>query len=212
MPRKPSSAKDAAITHATVELLLSTGYARLSMEAVAARAAVSKRTLYKRFASKAALVDHVAAALFAELQQSSPIAPRFEDDLAGALTEFVDRVASFLLDPVVLGLLRVAIAEAVVNPALAAAFVEHGKRPVEQALAEYLRQRPELDLQAPDIAALQLLGMVKEAVVWPQVLSPEKRLTNAARKQLIASAINVFLRAHVRCGASTSLVAGATDR
>ncbi len=48
--------REAEIFDATVELLASAGYDRLTMDAVAAAAKASKATLYRRWASKAALV------------------------------------------------------------------------------------------------------------------------------------------------------------
>jgi AcrR family transcriptional regulator len=53
-PRNP--AIDAAILSATRELLLEVGYANLAMEAVAARAGISKPTLYLRYPTRAVLV------------------------------------------------------------------------------------------------------------------------------------------------------------
>ncbi|OBJ49830.1 TetR/AcrR family transcriptional regulator [Mycobacterium sp. 1423905.2] len=47
---------DAAIRAAAAELLADVGYANLTMEAVAARAGVSKATLYLRYPSRAVLV------------------------------------------------------------------------------------------------------------------------------------------------------------
>jgi AcrR family transcriptional regulator len=54
--RKRDPAKDAAIRTAACELLVQVGYAHLTMEAVAARAGVSKPTLYLRYPSRAVLV------------------------------------------------------------------------------------------------------------------------------------------------------------
>jgi AcrR family transcriptional regulator len=58
--RPRSTAADAAILSATLELLPEQGFRSFSMEAVAAKACVSKATLYRRFPSKHELV---AAAL-----------------------------------------------------------------------------------------------------------------------------------------------------
>ncbi len=52
-PRSP--AVDAAIIEAAIHLLSTEGYARMSMDGVAARAGVSKATLYLRYAGKADL-------------------------------------------------------------------------------------------------------------------------------------------------------------
>ena len=54
--RKRDPAIDAAILTAARELLVEVGYANLSMEAVAARAGVTKPTLYLRYPTRAVLV------------------------------------------------------------------------------------------------------------------------------------------------------------
>jgi AcrR family transcriptional regulator len=54
--RRRDPAIDAAILAATRDLLLEVGYANLSMEAVAARARITKPTLYLRYPTRAVLV------------------------------------------------------------------------------------------------------------------------------------------------------------
>lgn len=54
--RPRDSGVDAAIRSATMDLLAEAGYARLTMEQVAARAKVSKDSLYRRWPNKLALV------------------------------------------------------------------------------------------------------------------------------------------------------------
>jgi AcrR family transcriptional regulator len=59
---------DAAILDSAVALLTDTGYERMTMDAVAARAKVSKATIYRRWDSKASLVvDAMRFCSFAEL-------------------------------------------------------------------------------------------------------------------------------------------------
>ena len=54
--------REAEILEATLELLASAGYDRLTMDAVAAAAKASKATLYRRWSTKAELViDAIAA-------------------------------------------------------------------------------------------------------------------------------------------------------
>lgn len=60
-PRDPN--RDAAITDAAIELLVRTGYDRLTMEGVAAEAGVGKATVYRRWAGKAELVIDAMATL-----------------------------------------------------------------------------------------------------------------------------------------------------
>ncbi len=60
-PRSP--ALDRAIVEAAVHLLSTQGYARMSMDGVAARAGVSKATIYLRYAGKADLATAALAHL-----------------------------------------------------------------------------------------------------------------------------------------------------
>jgi AcrR family transcriptional regulator len=59
MPRRRSSAVDASIATAAIDLLREVGYAKLTMGEVARRAGVGKDSLYRRWSSKAALVHEV---------------------------------------------------------------------------------------------------------------------------------------------------------
>ena len=68
-PRSP--AVDAAIIEAALHLLSTEGYARMSMDGVAARAGVSKATLYLRYSGKADL----ATAALAHLRETGRPAP-----------------------------------------------------------------------------------------------------------------------------------------
>ena len=77
--RPRSAAVDAAILDAALGLLSAEGYARMSMDAVAARAGVSKATIYLRYAGKADL----ATAALAHLRETGRPTPA--GDLRGDL-------------------------------------------------------------------------------------------------------------------------------
>jgi AcrR family transcriptional regulator len=55
---------DAALLHATQDLLIEEGFERLTMDAVAKRCGASKATIYRRWPNKTALAAAAAAALF----------------------------------------------------------------------------------------------------------------------------------------------------
>ena len=68
-PGRPRSAEaDAAITRATLELLVEEGFQGLSVEAVRQRAGVGKATIYRRFPDKTALVRAALDALHAQIE------------------------------------------------------------------------------------------------------------------------------------------------
>jgi AcrR family transcriptional regulator len=78
---------DAAILDAAVALLTEIGYERMTMDAVAARARVSKATIYRRWDSKASLVvDAMRFCHFAEIEL--PETPDLRSDLLVGLQCF----------------------------------------------------------------------------------------------------------------------------
>jgi AcrR family transcriptional regulator len=78
---------DEAILDAAVALLTEIGYERMTMDAVAARARVSKATIYRRWDSKASLVvDAMRFCNFAELEL--PETPDLRSDLLVGLQCF----------------------------------------------------------------------------------------------------------------------------
>lgn len=198
MSRTRSPATDKAVLDAAIEVLLTTGYSGLRMEEVAARAAVSKRTLYKRYANKEDLIAAAAQRLFSHLRSTLPTAPRDDGNTTAALAEFAKGTVDFLLDPTVSGVLRVVISESGRQPLLGTAFVENGKAPIERLLADFLRGCADLDIPNPEPAAAQFLGMLKEVTVWPQLLTPTAKQSPAARKSAIEAVVDTFVRAHAR--------------
>jgi TetR/AcrR family transcriptional regulator of autoinduction and epiphytic fitness len=194
--RTPSIEKDDAIERAATDLLLEVGYERFRMDEVALRAGVSKRTLYKRHPSKDPLIDAVARALFESMESALPEAPEVDVEVERALADFGEKVVAFLLSAAVRGALRVVVAESDRNPALGETFVRHGKEPLERRLAGFLRRCAALDVEAPDRAARELLGAIKEVAVWPEILAPSRAPSARARADAIESAVSAFVRAH----------------
>lgn len=97
-PRRPET--DAAILHATIELLRETGYGGLSIEGVAARARVTRPTIYRRWPDKVQLVIDA-------LTKAVPAAPAPDTgdtrtDLHHLAQSLVDRLVRTGLAPVVL--------------------------------------------------------------------------------------------------------------
>jgi AcrR family transcriptional regulator len=90
-PRDPRI--DGAVLRATVELLGQTGYAALSVDAIARRAATSKPAIYRRWPSKAHLV-HEAVFPIGEATELPDTG-----SLAGDVREMVRRSAAVLTTP-----------------------------------------------------------------------------------------------------------------
>lgn len=83
-PRDPRT--DRAIVEAALQLLARDGYSRMTLEAVAAEAGVTKPTIYRRYADKADLATAALAQLAAE--EPEPTTGDVHDDLVAALAAF----------------------------------------------------------------------------------------------------------------------------
>lgn len=143
-----------AIQQATLELLNERGFARMSVEAVAARAGVGKPAIYRRYPDKAALVAAVIARSLPELDP-----PDLRDTRAdlwqAAEQGFPQDGAAYV------GLIGGLIAEHERHPELIDAFrrsVLHPRRAVARALIERGQERGDIRRDIDPGAALDLFA------------------------------------------------------
>lgn len=143
-----------AIEAATLALLTERGFARMSMEAVAAAAGVGKPAIYRRYPDKAALVAAVIAGRLPELD------PPDLGDTRAELWQAVER--GFPADGAAyVGLIGGLIAEQERHPELIEAFrrsVLNPRRAVVGALIERGQQRGDIRRDLDPVAALDLLA------------------------------------------------------
>jgi TetR/AcrR family transcriptional regulator, mexJK operon transcriptional repressor len=182
MPRRPANARargavrsgrpskaDALrlrerILTAATELFLAEGYGSTSIEAVAARARISKRTLYDRFEDKAALF---AAAVHEVIEHNRP-PPEVPLIEGAALPDMLRRLAQFILHaalaPEALAVYRLVHAEAARFPQLARAVEgDAGSREAVTLIGNLLAREiahSKLALTDREFAATQFIFMV----------------------------------------------------
>ncbi len=149
------------ILDAATDLMLEQGYGSTSIEAVAARAGVSKRTLYHRFADKGALVQAVVGRVV-DAARPADAAPAAPEDLASRLQAFGRQALRAALSPRVLALYRLIIGESHRFPdLLSAVAMSGGRAQAVRQLSAWMRQElPGLDEQAAEFAAQQFLQML----------------------------------------------------
>lgn len=103
-PGRPRSERtDAAILEAARDLLVSGGYDRMTIEAIAARAEVTRPTVYRRWSSKAAIV---AEAVLAGYITTDSEPPADTGDLEADLRSWLEYEFARLADPGRLALVR----------------------------------------------------------------------------------------------------------
>jgi len=109
-PGRPrSAASHAAILRATLELLAEKGMGGMSMDSVAARAGVSKATIYRRWKSKEELIEALLETLMGLINTVDSGDPRADMLAAG-------RVAQEPAAAAMIGLIPALVGEAATNP------------------------------------------------------------------------------------------------
>lgn len=151
---------------AALSLVTEVPYARLTMEAVAARAGVSKATLYRWWPSKGAVVvEALAEQNRAQEAYALPDTGDLEADLAGVLRAIVDELA----DPSYDALLRALSVETLLDPALRDRVLETIFRPQLDAFAARFASAGVVD-----VGALEAMELVVAPVFhrWQQGTAP----------------------------------------
>jgi len=149
------------ILNAATHLFLSHGYGATSIEAVARRARISKRTLYHRFPDKPALFVAVVHRIIEGLRPPADI-PLLEGDLREILQRLAGLILHAALSPQAIALNRLIVAESGRFPRLAAVTTgaaEEASRLIASILEGEVRAK-RLALANPTFAAQQFLYMI----------------------------------------------------
>jgi AcrR family transcriptional regulator len=159
-PGRPRDASlHAAILAAVRELLLVSSYAELSMDAIAACAQVGKKTLYRRWASKAPLV---AEAVLDAYGRGGSFAVPDTGDLRADLRRWLIEHGEFISEPANAKLIRALVAAAAAGSGDTEALYEQLSVPQRGGIVDRVRLaveagavRADVD---PDVVANALMG------------------------------------------------------
>lgn len=152
--------REDAILKATQEELVSYGYANLTIDGVARRAASSKATIYRRWKDKAALVKACLDALDADDTANVPETGELRGDLLALVTSLTQKA-----NPAYLDMLQDLVLCAKRDPKLRAALREHVQddevSPVHAVLARHFKRR-DLDFElVHDVLEGMLIGTLQ---------------------------------------------------
>jgi len=196
--------KRRAILQAAQALFLDRGFVGASVEEVAARAAVSKQTVYKQFESKAALFIAVVQAMTGEASDRVQVEMRDPEtgaDVADALMGHGERLLNIVLAPRLLRLRRVVISETDRFPELGRALYEGGPGRAIAGLAAALRRwsdRGLLILDEPMVAATQFNWLVMGDPINRAMFFGAVHLSASEQQRHLAQSVRVFLAAYGR--------------
>jgi TetR/AcrR family transcriptional repressor of mexJK operon len=191
-----------AIIQAATEVFLRHGYLGATTDEVAARASVSKQTLYKDFADKQHLFAEIILDTTVQLVDglTDAAASTLDDaqDVRKALRDLADGFLRGLLQPDVLRLRRLVIAEADRFPEVGRAWFDRGFDRSLVILGEAMRRLADRgllhNLSDPTLAAYQFAGLVMYQPMNQVMFAGTDALPPADKLNRIAdSAVEMFL-------------------
>lgn len=156
-PTRRNERSRQAVLQATRELVSEVGYARLSIEGIAARAGVGKQTIYRWWRSKGAVVFDSFLALS---ESADGMALPDTGDIEADLKAVMRATAAEFTDPAFEAPIRALNLEIVGDPELAAQYREKLAGPVDEAKKQRLRSAQRAGQIAEDAdldLALELL-------------------------------------------------------
>ena len=172
------------------------GFGGASMDRIAARANVSKPTLYQYFGGKDVLLDAVLEA--GRNQIVAPLLVR-KGTLVERLWRFSWIYADFVLRPDMLSLARLILGEAARRPQTAMAYHQNGPGRAFESLVDFVREadaNSELATDVPDLAAQNLWSLILSGMRDHCLHYTEDRPSQAELLRNIGHGLEVFLKAY----------------
>ena len=199
-----SERKHSAILAAATEIFLKSGYLGTNMDEIAARAGVSKQTVYKHFATKEALFVEIVSSMTNQagdtVHTDDPAEPSRAADLAAYLEDYAFRQVSVVLEPRIMQLRRLVIGEVTRFPELAKVLYERGPMRAIGMLSSIfsrLAERGLLDAPDPTLAATHFNWLVMSAPLNQAMLLGDAAIPKPAElRRHAVEGVRVFLAAY----------------
>lgn len=197
-----SERKRRMLMTAATTLFLEKGYDGTSMDDVAAKAMVSKPTVYKYFSDKERLFAEIISATTAQIDELVRLVAETmasHADTRAALTALARGFLTALMQPRVLQLRRLVIANAGRFPALGRSWYEQGFERVLATLAAAFRSLTERGLlraHDPMLAAHHFVGLLLWIPVNKAMFTGDHHTTPAELESCASAAVNAFLEGY----------------
>ena len=193
--RKPDAARRnehsrQAILAATRDLIVELGYAKVSIETIAARAGVGKQTIYRWWPSKGAVVFDSVLDLSSDPSGEVAALPD-TGDLEADLRLVMRATVTEFADPAFEAPIRALNTEIAHDPDLAALYRDRLARPADEAKKDRLRSAQRAGQLAAD-ADLDLVLEVLYAPLYQRWLLRTGPLTESYADALVAITMNAF--------------------
>jgi TetR/AcrR family transcriptional regulator, mexJK operon transcriptional repressor len=176
-------------------MFLDQGFEQTTLEAIATSLGMTKRTIYARYADKAALFKAaVQQAIERWIMPREKLDALDTDDLEGTLLAVAHIRIAHVLTPDGLRMQRILNAESYRFPEISLSAYEKGSRPVIEFLAEVLARhhaRGAIQVERPQLAATVFLGMVVGAPT--RRIASGLPLTAAEIEDRVTYSVRLFL-------------------
>lgn len=193
---KLTDKKRQQIIQAAIDEFRQYGFTGTSMDKVAARAQVSKRTVYNHFTSKEELFSGIVGYML-ELVSSAISAPYDPSQpIDSQLRKLALQEVELLKSQEFISLARMTIAETIHNPERMTTAIKQIEC-IESNMAGWFSSATEanqLSTNDPGFAATQFLGLIKSFCFWPQVVKGAPFPDEKQVENIIESAVVMFLR------------------
>jgi AcrR family transcriptional regulator len=173
------------------------GYAATSTEAVARRAGISTKTLYRLIPNKAALFEGMVSDRLESFLSDVNLRITDHVDIESALIAALMACADLVLDKEVVGLQRTVLQEIGAFPDLAATFYWNGIVRTAETLADWLRvqmKRGLIKLENADEAAGMLIGMIASAPQRAAIFGSQPLPSRIEIERRMRTCADLFLR------------------
>ena len=195
------SPKRQAIIDAATELFMSHGFKEVSMDAIATKADVSKRTVYSHFENK----DQLFEGIMSEACACQSFANFFEDDKGASLPirEFLTAYGLDFLEAInrteTIALYRAIVCQAANFPDIGRKFFEYGPALTAARLAEYLNDRVsegKLNIEDTYAASGQFHAMIGVNMVMELSTGARAPYSQQEMDERVSGVVDMFLRAY----------------
>jgi AcrR family transcriptional regulator len=190
------NARREALLRAAAAVFFEQGYAATSIDAIIERAGGSKRNIYNTFKNKEGLFSAIVTQNADRILSSLLIEGIEGRDLQETLTAFGRQLLEAYMSPSLLGVYRIAIAEANRFPNLVKAFYERGPGRATARLAEILEEagkRGEVRTGDYPRMADQFVGMIRDNFHLQVVLGLRPPPSAEEAQKTVDSAVGIFL-------------------
>ncbi|MDF2643004.1 MAG: TetR family transcriptional regulator [Pseudomonas sp.] len=187
--------KRESIVMAAIAEFRDRGFEVTSMDRIAARAEVSKRTVYNHFPSKEELFAEILQRLWSCAPPSVNAPYRADSTLREQLRELLWQKMRTLNDSSFLDLARVVFGATIHSPERAQAWMTRINER-EELFSVWIRAAQNdgrLKTVDPGFAATQMHALLKCFAFWPQVTFNADLLTSQEQERVVESTLDMFL-------------------